>query len=304
MSSLLTKIGLTPYSNLLTDVENRSVYSLSQCELNVFETYRPAKQVGLSFQNVVIASMVKGKKVMHIPGLPQFDYYPGETVLAPAGTHMEIDFPEAEKENPTQCIALTLDSSCIGQALNYLNEYFPKENESSGWNLNYHQFHFKNSIALAEVINKLVIICKESTVRKDILADLMLKELIVRLVQTQSLENISATQMQTNQHPFNYVVQYIREHLNDKLNVSVLSRKACMSRPNFFRIFKREYGISPAQFIIKERLHRAKELLAQTNFPVGQVSMESGFEDVNHFIRIFKRGEGITPKSYRNHLMS
>lgn len=303
MSPLLSKIGLTPHLNLLTDVENRSVYSLSQCELNVFETYRPAEHVGLRFQNVVITSMVRGKKIMHLPGLQQFDYYPGETVLAPAGTYMEIDFPEAEKENPTQCIALTLDSSCISQALNYLNEHFPKANESIGWNLNYQQFHLKNSNALAEVINKLVNVCKDGAAGKDILADLMLKELIVRLVQAQSLEEISATHT-GNQHPFSYVVQYIREHLNDKLNVTFLSRKACMSRPNFFRIFKREYGISPAQFIIKERLHKAKQLLAQTNYPVGQVSLESGFEDVNHFIRIFKRGEGITPKSYRNHLLS
>ena len=126
-ASTLHRIALTPAKNLLTDVENRSVYSLAHCELNVFETYRSSELVTLTFNDAVITSMVRGKKVMHLPNRPSFDYFPGETVLAPAGTKMVIDFPEAAEKNPTQCIALTLDSNCINAAIAYLNTYFPRE---------------------------------------------------------------------------------------------------------------------------------------------------------------------------------
>ncbi len=303
MSSLLSKIGLTPYSNLLTDVENRSIYNLSQCELNVFETYQQAERVGLAFQDIVITSMIRGKKVMHLPGLPEFDYFPGETVLAPAGTAMAIDFPEAQKDNPTQCIALTLDGGCIHQALSYLNEQFPKTAWGNSWTIDYQQLHLQNNTGLATVLNNLVTVCKEGSTTKDILADLMLKELIVRLAQTQALAKTICLQNVTS-HPFECIIQFIKDNLGEKLNVSVLSRKACMSRPSFFRFFKREYGISPAQFIIRERLHRAKELLSQTSFSINHISLESGFEDVNHFIRLFKKDEGITPKIYRNRVVS
>lgn len=302
--SLLQRIALTPVKNLLTDVENRRIYSLNHCELNVFETYRASEQVQLTFNDLVITSMVRGKKVMHLPGIEDFEYLPGETVLAPAGTKMTIDFPDAKEQEPTQCIALTLDGHCISQAIHYLNTNFPRLNEQTGWQFNYRQFHLKNNRSLAEVIDKLVGICSETAVTKDILADLTLKELIVRMVQLQALETAEHAKHTGGNDPFSYVIRYINEHLHDKLDVDSLSRKACMSRPSFFRLFKREFGISPVQFIIRERLKRARTLLSNTNQSIQQVSLEAGFDDANHFIRLFKKNEGITPGDYRSRLIS
>lgn len=288
-------IDLTPARNLLTDVEHRSIYTLARCELNVFETYRAADMFALTFNDTVITSMVRGKKVMHLPGMEQFDYFPGETVLAPAGTRMEIDFPEADDINPTQCIALTLDSDSVGEAIHYLNRRAPREN--SGWNFNYEQIHLKNSANLASVISKLVDICKESSLTKDALADLTLKELIIRLVQLQALDNAGADV--GGGGALNTVVQFIRRNLGSRLDIDALSRHACMSRPSFFRLFRREYGISPTQYIIRERIVKARQLLSETNAAVSAVCFECGFEDVNHFIRVFRQSEGVTPGGFR-----
>jgi len=293
--SRIQSLALTPVKNLLTDVEHRSIYTLAHCELNVFETYRPAAQFGLSFRDTVITSMVRGKKVMHLPGMPEFEYFPGETVLAPAGTAMEIDFPEAEMDNPTQCIALTLDANCVGETIHYLNESFPRE--STGWQFNYQQSHLKNSPGLAAVIDKMVGICREGNQTKDILADLSLKELIVRLVQLQALDAISGPVIGSG--AMDTVIQFIRNNLSGRLDSSILSRLACMSKPTFFRMFRREFGMSPAQFIIRERIRMARQLLSNTSFPINRISSECGFEDVNHFIRIFRQIEGVTPGGFR-----
>lgn len=293
--SRIRSIGLTPVQNLLTDVEHRSVYTLNRCELNVFETYRSADMVALTFNDAVITSMVRGKKVMHLPGMSQFEYLPGETVLAPAGTRMEIDFPEAEESNPTQCIALTLDSDSVGEAIHYLNRQAPRE--STGWQFNYQQLHLKNSASLAAVISKLVDICKESSLTKDALADLTMKELIIRLVQLQALDNAGCDPGGSG--ALNTVVKHIRRNLAARLDIDALSRYACMSRPTFFRVFRREFGISPTQFIIRERVTMARKMLAETQAPVGTVCFECGFEDVNHFIRVFRQSEGLTPGAFR-----
>lgn len=302
--SLLKHIPLTPVKNLLTDVENRSIYNLNHCELNVFETYRPSEQFQLTFQDMVITSMIRGKKVMHLPGAEQFDYYPGETVLAPAGTRMLIDFPEAQQLNPTQCIALTLDSNSLSSTMNYLNEFYPKSTPGDSWGLNFKAGHLKNSADLAEVINKMVTVCTETTITKDVLADLTMKELIVRLVQLQQLEQLDdMARVSAFSGPFQQMACYIREHLHDKLDIQVLSRKACMSRTQLFRTFKREFGITPVQFIIKERLKTAKNLLSNSNYTVQQVGLEAGFDDVNNFIKVFKRIEGTTPGGYRSKIL-
>lgn len=300
---LLKHIQLTPQKNLLTDVENRRVYNLNNCELNVFETYRRSEQFKLTFHDLVITSMVRGKKVMHMPGDHHFDYYPGETVLAPADTSMLIDFPEAKKKSPTQCIALTLDSTSIRSTINYLNEFYPKSTPDQIWDINFQQAHLKNSPALADVINKMVMVCMEKNRTKDILADLTMKELIVRLVQLQQLEELDGTKRINGNNPFHQVASYIRENLSSKLDVEKLSKKACMSRAQFFRTFKREFGITPVQFIIKERLKYSKQLLTGTRQTVQQISLETGFDDVNNYIKLFKKNEGMTPGAYREQLL-
>jgi len=297
---VIQHIQLTNPKNLLTDVENRRVYNLDHCELNVFETYRESEKVQLSFHDTVITSMVRGKKVMHLQGTPGFEYFPGETVLAPAGTSMLIDFPEAQVQNPTQCIALTLDAQSVNKAIDYLNEYFPRFDEQVGWNINFNMLHLKNNTELADVINKMVNICTSKALTKDVLADLTMKELIVRIVQLQSLEDLNSKPLLCLQaSPFADLLHYINNNIGDRLNIDLLCRKMYMSRSHFFRAFKREFGISPVQYIIKERIKRAKAMLTHTNQTIQQVSMEAGFDDVNNFIKIFKRMEGLTPGMYR-----
>src|SRR5690606_7678944 len=85
----------TSYRQLENHVENRTVYTLKNAELNIFETHLAAEQVHLSFGDPVLASMIKGKKIMHLNGIHSFDFLPGESVILPPGELMKIDFPEA-----------------------------------------------------------------------------------------------------------------------------------------------------------------------------------------------------------------
>ncbi|RZL19313.1 MAG: AraC family transcriptional regulator [Pedobacter sp.] len=298
MEHKLNLVNLSQRASLQTLVENRTAYTLQRCELSIFETYQSSLKVPLTFNDFVITSMLRGKKVMHLNDKKGFDYLPGETVIVPAAETMKIDFPDASESNPTQCIALAIDNAQIKQTIRYLNEFFPKEGSGGNWSLNYDQYHFYNNEDIAFLINKVIRICSERSVEKDVLADLTLKELLVRIMQTQNLQSIGING-DPNQNPLAYAIGYIKANLAEKISIDKLSNKTCMSKATFYRLFKRELGVSPNDFILTEKISRAKEMLVKPGSKIAAISYALGFSDANYFTKVFKKLVGITPGSYQ-----
>ena len=295
---LLQAPALTHEKSLKTLVENRTIFSLNHCELNIFETYKKSDLVPLKFNDLVVTSMLRGKKVMHLFDTPQFEYLPGETVIVPSNVEMKIDFPEASKENPTQCIALAIDHKIITDTLGFLNEKYPKEGKNNLWKLDQENYFFYNNIELAGTINKLIKECMGTSITKDAIADITLQELIIRIVQTQSLKKFESEIIDVTS-PITSSINFIRENIRESINLKQLSEKACMSTTSFYRSFKRELGMSPIEFILNEKIKYAKKLLSNPKINIAEVSYATGFEDYNYFIRLFKKYEGVTPKQYQ-----
>lgn len=290
---------LTNEASLKTLVENRTIYNLENCELNVFETYRQSELVSLQFNDLVVTSMLKGKKIMHLYDLPEFEYVPGESVIIPANVEMRIDFPDATLHTPTQCLALAIDNQKIEDTLAFLNEKYPKEGRDNFWKLDERNFFFYNNAELAHTINKLISICQGTSVTKDIFADLALQELLIRISQCQTMKDVSEDDIRQRSSQLSLVVSFIRQNLTNRLTLKSIANVASLSTASLYRLFKRELGISPVEFIIIERIKYAKRLLKDQNIYIKNVSFEAGFDDCNYFIRAFKHHEGITPKQYQ-----
>ena len=294
----LQRINLSDTMELDSLVEHRRVFNLNHCELNIFETYRQCSDVVLSYDGLVITSMLRGKKVMHLSENPGFDFLPGETVILPEGISMKVDFPEADERHPVQCATIALNWAVVTSMLDFLNETYPRHaDDSQEWKLNFNQYHFYNNRELANVMNKLISISMEDDLAKDALADLTLKSLLIRVIQTQNMA-LAEDGLPANNR-FATVVEYIREHLAEKIGIDMLCRKACMSKSGFFRLFKETFGLSPTEFIIRERISLAKRLLVDPSVSVTEVCFRAGFNNLHYFSRLFKTLEGMTPTAYR-----
>jgi AraC family transcriptional regulator len=95
------------------------------------------------------------------------------------------------------------------------------------------------------------------------------------------------------------VLSYIAENHEHELTLEDLANEAAMSTFHFAREFKRATGTTPHQHLIKFRVERAKALLTESQLPLAEVGLRTGFSHQSHFTRLFRRLTGTTPQSYR-----
>jgi transcriptional regulator GlxA family with amidase domain len=142
-----------------------------------------------------------------------------------------------------------------------LNYHLPKVDEVSQWNIQLDEYFLFNNQALASATNNIMRIAMDDNSQKDIMADFALKELLIRLMQTQA-RSIVERNIVKNKSRIGFAVDYIKRNLHQKLSIESIAKLAYVSKSNFFKMFKDELGTSPNDFILQERINKAKELLA------------------------------------------
>jgi AraC family transcriptional regulator len=93
------------------------------------------------------------------------------------------------------------------------------------------------------------------------------------------------------------VRDYVGDNLAGDLSLGRMARVASVSPHHFARSFKESTGLTPHQYVIVQRVERAKDLLLR-GLPVGEVAGACGFSDQSHLARHFKRLYGVTPKAF------
>lgn len=94
--------------------------------------------------------------------------------------------------------------------------------------------------------------------------------------------------------------EFINANLSDDLTLAEIAKVVNLSPYHFARAFKRTTGKTPQQYLTERRVRRAKELLAQPNLPLVEISAQVGFKNQSHFTTFFRRYTAMTPKVWRN----
>ncbi|HEY2770587.1 MAG TPA: GlxA family transcriptional regulator [Solirubrobacteraceae bacterium] len=92
---------------------------------------------------------------------------------------------------------------------------------------------------------------------------------------------------------------WITDHLDADLSVTALAERAFMSPRNFARVFTREVGVTPAAYVARLRLERARTLLETTPMQLDQVARDCGYGTVETLRRSFGRALHVSPSDYR-----
>jgi len=121
-------------------------------------------------------------------------------------------------------------------------------------------------------------------------------QLIARFLTSRRLRNTHADPVPSK---ILDAVRYIQIHLNQRLTVSNLANRANLHQDYFSRLFVKHTGQRPLAYLHEKRIERAQYLIATTDFSFFEIAEKTGFDNVPHFSKIFKKVTSLTPGEYK-----
>lgn len=126
---------------------------------------------------------------------------------------------------------------------------------------------------------------------------LKLKELLITLMNSDPLITAYFNNLSGSDRPS--LQQIMEQNYCFNLKLEDYAELSHRSLSTFKRDFKQQFEQSPAKWILNRRIQHAANLVVNSNLSVSQVAFESGFEDLSHFSRVFKKMIGTNPSDYK-----
>lgn len=125
--------------------------------------------------------------------------------------------------------------------------------------------------------------------------------LVMRLIQNYSAckPQILTNSNGLTKYQLHQVIDYINTHIDQNISLTDLGKVATISQSHFARLFKQSMGITPHQYLIQQRVERAKKLLHKRQIPIADIALQCGFANQTHLTKRFRQIIGITPKAYQ-----
>ncbi len=132
-------------------------------------------------------------------------------------------------------------------------------------------------------------------------ADSLIQTLTLHLLKNYSTANLK----QENAHGglsgyrLRRVKEFINANLEEDLSLAEIAAASDLSQYHFARAFRTSTGLTPQQYLMQQRVERAKELLAKDDLPIVEISLRTGFKNQSHFTTLFRKFTKFTPKTWR-----
>lgn len=113
-------------------------------------------------------------------------------------------------------------------------------------------------------------------------------------------ERVQNVKRQKYSKPIHLCQSYIFTHLYEEITLADLANVTGMNPRYISSLFKKEVGISISEYIQREKVEEAKNLMTLTNHSLAEIYSMLNFHDQSHFTKVFKKFTGVTPKQFKD----
>lgn len=281
-------------------LENRAGVGGNDVQLSLYDLTHSIGRVSLRSPHLFYYGLVQGRKIVHVGDGEPFAMEAGESLVVPPFQDVRVEFPGAGHAE-AQWIHVKVEQEEVRQVLGDINDISIGMSASRRWQMDDQPCcRIEEREGIHRVLEMISYLIHEDPPNRDRLIDLNAEELMIQLLQTRSRPLlIGEFSRHTSAGGLAAAVQYIQDNLDRHISIDELVEEACMSKSSFYRHFSEEFDMSPLEYISCERVIRARELLADPENTVTNVSHALGFSSTSHFIDMFKEHEGMTPKQYQ-----
>lgn len=239
-----------------------------------------------NFLHVVLSGAVKYEVNTGGRNL-RFTSCPGTIFLLPRGTVDEVNWT-----GPTQRVIVNIRTSLLTHALEETAHQTDIE-LTERWNLVDRHI----SALLAEMMADLEDKSPAGTIYGESLANALVVYLLKRYAVRRITPAIHKGGLPRNR--LKRVLDYIAASLDENISLAQLAGVAGMSPHYFSELFKLSTGHAPHNYVLMQRIERAKQRLRDPQRSIIDAGLDAGFQNPSHFARMFRRLEGTTPSKYR-----
>ncbi len=153
---------------------------------------------------------------------------------------------------------------------------------------------------LAQLCAALAGMLAQATPAESVAAQTAVQLVLAHILRHQSARGAPAAQPQRLSAPqLQRVVDYIQANLTQPLTLEALATQAGYSPYHFARLFRAATGASPYQFVLRQRVEGAQQLLREGRLPLLGIALACGFASQSHMTRHFRQQLGVTPGTYQ-----
>lgn len=238
-----------------------------------------------SYEHIRLCTIIEGEKIVKVNNGTEITYNHNDFIILPpySTVNMEIN-------TPTKALVFEIYDSLIDTVA---KKICTESKIDLNCDMNKQIFHEKITPVFKNSVDRILLSALSEAKDKEFLVDLYAQEMTYHLFKMKNVHDI----LHVNSDNFIQLsIKMMKENIAEGITISEIAFALNMSPANFSVKFKKVLGVTPNDYLTTLKLSEAKKRLKEKN--VTEVAYDLGYENISHFISLFKEKFGVTPKQY------